>query len=299
MKVSVLLLTYNEAANLPRCLDALSFCDDIVAVDSGSTDDTMQIAEARGVRIIRRGFDDFASQRNYGLEHGQFRHEWVLHLDADEVVTPQLASKLAELDPPENIDAYLLPSKTMLRGRWLRHAGMYPSYQARLGRRDKLRFKLVGHGQREEAPADRLAVLDEPYLHFSFSHGAKAWLDKHLRYAADEVREKKQQRFAFRDLISRDPLLRRRALKSAADTVPLTLRPAARFFYVYVLRAGFLDGRAGFQYAFMLSVYEGLQAVLMMGFEESAMKLEGKEAAPNRARFNAEDRGQDHPGGRH
>jgi glycosyltransferase involved in cell wall biosynthesis len=267
MNVSVLLLTHNEAINLPRCLDALRWCDDIVTVDSGSTDGTIEIAEKRGVRVLRRAFDDFASQRNHGIENGQFRHEWILHLDADEVVTPELAKRLAEFAPPETVDAYLLPSKTIFRGKWLRHAGMYPAYQARLGRRDKLRFKLVGHGQREDLAPGRLATIDEPYLHFAFSHGPRAWLEKHLRYAADEVRDRDKGHVVLRDLLSRDPVLRRRTLKLAGGSVPRTLRPAARFVYVYVLRGGFLDGRAGLHYAFMLAVYEGMQSVLAMRFD--------------------------------
>lgn len=88
MKVSVLLLTMNEERNLPRCLDALSWCDDIALVDSGSTDETIEIARARNVRVLMiNPFQDFAAQRNFGLREAGFRHHWVLHLDADEVAT--------------------------------------------------------------------------------------------------------------------------------------------------------------------------------------------------------------------
>lgn len=188
MKVSVLLLTFNEAANLPRCLAALAWCDDIVTVDSGSTDGTLEIARAAGVRVLSRPFDDFATQRNFGLDHGDLRNEWVLHLDADEVVTEAFRARLEALEPPAGVDAYRVPSKLMLNGRWLRRAGMYPAYQVRLGHRERLRFVQVGHGQREDLPPGRVGTFDEPYLHYNFSHGLPAWLRKHVRYAEDRAR---------------------------------------------------------------------------------------------------------------
>ncbi len=266
MKVSILLLTYNEAANLPACLDALAWCDDILVVDSGSTDETVAIARRRGARILTRPFDNFAGQRNYGLEHGGFRHEWVLHLDADEIVTEEFAAALDSLEPEPGVDAYNVPFKTIFFGKWLRHAGMWPAYQARLGHRERLRFVQVGHGQREDLPPERVGAFPVALLHYSFSHGLKRWLDKHVRYALDEAGELDDQRRAKgalgAALLGRDRLARRRAAKQLAARLPLFLRPAARFAYIYVVRRGFLDGRAGFLYAFMLSTYEAMIAIL-------------------------------------
>src|SRR5687768_2186807 len=198
MNVSVLLLTHNEERNLPRCLQALSWCDDIVTVDSGSTDRTVEIALASRVRVLERPFDNFAEQRNFGLTHGDLRHEWVLHLDADEVVTPEFHKKLSMLEPAADIDGYRIPAKLMLGEHWLRYSGMYPTYQVRLGHRERLRFMQAGHGQREILDAERIATFDEPYLHYNFSNGAESWFRKHLRYAQDEARllveERSQQR---------------------------------------------------------------------------------------------------------
>jgi glycosyltransferase involved in cell wall biosynthesis len=114
MKVSVVLLTYNEEANLPRCLEALNWCDDIVAIDSGSTDRSIEILGSFGTRVLYRSFDDFATQRNFGLDNGAFRHEWVLHLDADEVVTPEFIAALDALKPKNGVDGYYVPSKVIL-----------------------------------------------------------------------------------------------------------------------------------------------------------------------------------------
>ncbi|GMN02429.1 glycosyltransferase family 2 protein [Erythrobacter sp. MTPC3] len=271
MKLSCLILTYNEEINISRCLSALSWCDDIVVLDSDSTDDTLKIARDHGARILNRPFDNFANQRNFGLEHGEFENEWVLHLDADEEVTPHLRQTLEAMEPEDGIDAYYIPSKTMLMGQWLKHAGMYPTYQARLGHRDRLRFIQVGHGQREDLPPSAMGQIEVPYLHFSFSHGMRRWLEKHVRYAEDEarlimdIRKNALLEKSATAAKSSDPALARRRAKVRAAGLPLTLRPIARFFYIYLIKQGFRDGHAGFIYAFMLAVYEGMTAIIAKG----------------------------------
>ena len=263
MQVSVLLITKNEAANLPRCLDALAWCDDILLLDSGSTDGTLAIAEARGIRVLHRSFDTFAGQRNWGLEHGGFRHEWVLHLDADEVVTGAFRDALEQLDPPPGIIAYRVPSKLILFDTWLRHSGMYPVYQVRLGHREGLRFHQVGHGQRETTEPERVGTFPEPYLHYSFSTGLAQWLRRHVTYAADEAALLGHvAALDWSKIVGRDATERRRQLKAASGRIPLLLRPVARFLHVYLVRQGFRDGAAGLTYALMISTYEAMTVVL-------------------------------------
>lgn len=268
MKLSCLILTYNEEVNIARCLASLDWCDDIVVIDSGSTDKTLDIVRQYGAKILRRPFDNFANQRNFGLDQGALHYDWVLHLDADEVVTEELQAQFAKLSPGEDIDGYFLPSKTILHGQWLKYAGMYPTYQARLGHRDRMRFTQVGHGQREDVQPDRMGRIDEPYLHYSFSHGMQKWLEKHLRYASDEaqlivdIRSGGELSANDEGRQNWDVAAGRRVSKVRAASVPLVLRPFARFLYVYLFRKGFLDGRAGFSYAFMLAVYEGMTAII-------------------------------------
>jgi len=296
MSISVLLLTLNEADNLPACLAAVDWSDDVVVLDSFSQDETVAVAEGRGARVYQRAFDDFAGQRNYALDHFPFKHEWVLHLDADEIVTPALraemesavmgaveasgavaagaearaeagsavaeTSEAVALAPAEGrYDAWRLPSKMMFMGRWLRYSGLYPSYQVRLGHRDRFRFKQVGHGQREDLAPARIGTLREPYLHYSFSKGLTDWVDKHNRYASAEAREAMRLLGAgggldWAGLWAREPSRRRRALKALSSHLPL--RPLLRFLYMYVLRRGFLDGRAGLTYCRLLAIYEYL-----------------------------------------
>jgi len=267
MNVSVLLLTYNEEINLPRCLAALRDFDDIVVVDSGSTDQTVAISQAAGARILTRPFDDFARQRNFGLDHGEMKHEWVLHLDADEVLTDAFRQKLEALRPPDTLDGYRVPSKTMLHESWLKRSGTYPTYQVRLGHRDRLRFIQVGHGQREASPPERISTFDEPYLHYNFSHGLKPWLAKHLRYAGDEAKllVENRNKPAKANILSGDATERRRALKYLSNQLPLWTRPFLRFTFIYIFRLGFLDGGKGLLYAFMMFTYECM--IVILGYE--------------------------------
>jgi glycosyltransferase involved in cell wall biosynthesis len=267
MQVSILLLTHNEAINLPRCLGALSWCDDIVVVDSGSTDRSAIIAAELGARVLTRSFDNFAAQRNFGLENGGLRNEWILHLDADEVVTPAFADAIARLAPPPHIYGWRVPFKVMFFGRWLRRAGMWPGYQVRMGHVSKLRFVQVGHGQREAVHESSLGTFPEALLHYSFSHGLEHWLRKHIKYAKDEAnlimtldRDKPSPKWM---LFSSDVTTRRRGAKAVALRLPLILRPAFRFIYVYILRRGFLDGMAGLAYAILLSIYEAMISILV------------------------------------
>jgi hypothetical protein len=289
MKVSVLILTFNEEANLDACLDALAWCDDILVLDSGSTDRTVEIARANKARVLCRRFDNFASQRNFGLEHGSFKHEWILHLDADEIVTPEFVGALDRLSCTETLDAYRVPSKLILFGRWLRHAGMYPTYQVRLGHRERLRFSQVGHGQRETSASERIGLFPEPYLHYSFAHGMRHWLEKHVRYAQDEaelLRDIKSGRHKEMNVEQSDATQRRRSAKAMSARLPLCLRPVARFTYVYIFRRGFLDGRAGLAYAVMLAVYEGMVAAF--GYE--SLLAERSDIGSVSYRFGNEER---------
>lgn len=267
LKFSALILTLNEESNITACLKSLSGIDDILVVDSGSTDRTCALAEQLGARILTRSFDNFASQRNFGLDEGKLRYEWVLHLDADEVATPELLGALESLTPKSGIEGYRVPSKTILNGRWLKYSGMYPTYQVRLGHRDRMRFKQVGHGQREDLTLEQVGTLHEPYLHYNFSHGLTQWLSKHASYAnaeAEQLLQGCKEVHNLGGLCSGNRTERRRALKRLVNRLPVVLRPPLRFLHAYILRRGFLEGRAGLQYALMLSCYEAMIAAQIL-----------------------------------
>ncbi len=257
--ISIVILTLNEEVNLPRCLDSVRWSDDILVVDSGSTDRTLEIARAAGARIMQRDFDSFSGQRNHAMSHGGFCNDWVLHLDADEVVPPALRVELEAIASSNEPDVliYRLPSRLIFMGRWLRHAGMYPAYQVRLGRKDALRFVDYGHGQREATDGQAVGTCSAALDHYNFSKGISDWFARHLRYArleAQQAIEETGDALALRQLADPDPTQRRRAMKRLAYRMPL--RPLMRFLYVYLVKRGFLDGAAGFQYAAMIGVYQ-------------------------------------------
>ena len=274
--VSVLVLTLNESDNLPRCLQAVGWADDILVLDSFSTDDTVEVAKRHGARVIQRKFDGFAGQRNFGLEHGQLKHEWVLHLDADEVVSDALRDEIVQVIETTDKQAFYLASKMMLHDKWLKYSGMYPAYQVRLGRRDRLKFVQVGHGQRETLSPDQLGTLREPLIHYSFSKGMADWFERHNRYSTDEAAKTKNAEeggtIRWADLFSlRDRVRRRRALKELSSYLPC--RPLLRFLYMYVLRLGFLDGREGFTYCRLLAIYESM---IVLKQKELRRRKQGK-----------------------
>ena len=257
--LSVLILTYNEQANLPRCLDAVRWSDDLWVLDSFSTDRTIEVARSHGARVLQNRFASFAQQRNFGLEHGGLKHEWVLHLDADEVVTPELRDEILAATQRNEKSAYRVASKMMFQGRWLKHSGLYPWHQVRLGRRDRLKFKQVGHGQREDLDAAEIGTLREPLLHYSFSKGISDWLARHNQYSTAEAQHflslARDGQIDWAGIVSwADSPRRQRALKRFFAFLPF--RPTLRFIYMYFFRLGFLDGRPGLTYCRLLRMYE-------------------------------------------
>jgi len=258
MGISVLILTRDEEASLQRCLQSVGWCDDVVVLDSYSTDRTAEVAGGSPARLFRRRFDDFAGQRNYAIDHIPFKHDWVFHLDADERFTAELLQECRQVIAEDRHSAFLVPSKMMLWGRWLRFAATYPVYQMRLMKLGEVRFVPHGHGQREGVAARGVGVLSNPYLHHSFSKGFTEWFQRHNRYssleAAQCLLELRTGDARWADLLSRAPVTRRRALKRLSSRLPF--RPWAKFLYMYFVRLGFLDGYAGLTYCSLQAVYE-------------------------------------------
>jgi glycosyltransferase involved in cell wall biosynthesis len=258
--ISVVILTLNEELNLPRCLEAISWCDDVLIVDSFSSDGTLKIAAEQGARVVQRAFDSFAGQRNFAVDHCELKHEWIFHLDADEVMTPDLSAEILGCIAATDKDAYRVSSKLVFQGKFLRHAGLFPWYQVRFGRRDRLRFRQVGHGQREQLPPYTIGTLKNSLLHFPFEKGLDDWIEKHNRYSTAEARQNvygySVDDVPILDLLSIATDRRRRAAKKIFRWLPC--RATIRFIYMYLLRGGILDGKAGFTYCRLLAWYEWL-----------------------------------------
>lgn len=261
--ISIVIITRNEERNLPGCLESIRWCDDIIVIDSFSTDRTVQIAIEGGARVLQRPFKDFADQRNHAHLERLPRYPWVFHLDADEHFTPELREEciaVARRDDP-GVDGYYTAPRMIFMNKWVPHCTDWPAWQARFAHRDRFRFVQVGHGQRED-PAMRMGRLASGYLHLISSGSSSEWVAKHARYALEEAREIRSKPVPFGTLVSRvmhgPPLERRRALKRLWFRLPA--RPLLRFIYQYVVRGGALDGYAGYCYCRLISHYEWLIA---------------------------------------
>jgi glycosyltransferase involved in cell wall biosynthesis len=259
MSISVLILTFNEEQNIAACLKSVAWSDDVLVVDSFSTDRTVELARRMGARVLQNRFVNFAEQRNFGLSHGGLKHEWVLHLDADELVPDELRDEMLAVVRHSEKEAYRVALRSMFQGRWIKHASLYPWHQVRLGRRQGLTFVQVGHGQRENLPADKIGTLENDLLHNSFGKGFQAWWEKHNRYSTDEARHYVEQGIVepidWPAILSlSDPTRRHRALKQIFFRLPF--RPTLRFLYMYLLKLGFLDGRPGLTYCRLIGMHE-------------------------------------------
>lgn len=270
-KFSAVILTLNEERNLPGCLASLAGCNDILVLDSGSTDRTAEIARAAGARVLVHPFRNFADQRNHAHAAGAFRHEWVFHLDADELMTPELAAECDTVPPSPEFDGYYSAPRMMFNGQWLKRCTDFPAWQARFVHRDRFRFVQVGHGQRE-APGMRMGRLRESYLHDISVHDPTEWEARHRRYAREEAAQYLAQARPigddFQSLLRGPMLARRRALKHLSYRFPG--RPTLRFIYQYWLRGGFRDGSAARAYCRLLARYEGFADEAIRELEQSS-----------------------------
>lgn len=252
---SILILTYNEERNLPSCLDAISWCDDIWVLDSGSTDKTVDIASERGCHLLYRKFDNFGDQRNYAIDNANFKHQWVFDLDADERFTPALRAECEALVQKDEKSAYYCSYRNIMWGKWLKHSTGFPVYQMRFHKLGEIRFVGYGHGQREGDSLRGIGYLKEPYDHYDFSKGLAAWLAKHVDYARREAELRvREELTGVAKIKGFDVSSRHRRFVQLSKRVPC--KPFLRFVYAYFFKLGFLDGWAGFQFACMRMWYQ-------------------------------------------
>ncbi len=231
-EISVLILAKNEGHNIRACLESVRWADEIVVVDTGSSDDTVEQAQIWGANVLQTEWQGFAGTKNWGVNH--LTREWVLWLDADERVTPELAEEIrGTLSNPEK-DGYEIPRKANFLGHWILHGGWYPGYVLRLVRRELAHFEesRVHEGLMRPPKVGRLR---NPLLHFT-DPTLEHYLAKFNRYtslAAEDLHEKGRH-FHLTDLL---------------------IRPVHLFLKMYFFKAGFLDGFAGFLLAQLSAFY--------------------------------------------
>jgi len=255
--VSVMIFTLNEEIHLPSCLAALAWCDDVIVVDSFSTDRTEAICREGGARFFQRTFDGFGVQRNWALDHTEPRHPWILILDADERVPPELAAELADkaLHAPATAGAYRVRRRFYMWGRWLTYSSLYPTWVVRFVRLGRIRYVNRGHAETQEVDGEILDLEND--LIDENLKGLDEWFERQNRYATKDAEYELARAAVPLDLAglaSRDGLRRRASLKQLATRMPF--RPTLYFLYSYVLRRGFLDGRDGLVFCRMKSLYQ-------------------------------------------
>jgi glycosyltransferase involved in cell wall biosynthesis len=258
--ISVLICTKNEERNLGACLESVSWAADCVVLDSYSTDATISLAQDRGARVVQREFDDFSTHKNWALDHIDFQHDWILIVDADERVTPDLAREITSLvaaGPQRN--GYYLARQNWFAGTWIRHGGWYPDWNLRLLRRGRGRYepRLVHEHILLEGPP---GYLQHPLVHYDYK-GIERYFERHNVYSSLEAVE------AYRTLTSPGqpqglPAVlraqgpeRRRFLKNLAYRY-LPARALIKFIWMYFIKLGFLDGRMGFRYCLLHTFYD-------------------------------------------
>ena len=257
--VSVLILTRNEAADLPACLASVAFSDDVHVLDSFSSDATVALATAAGAQVTQRVFDDYATHRNFGFTL-PFRHPWLLILDADERIPGALAAQIQATLAlvPEATSAFRLRRRDFLFDTWLEHAQMTPFY-IRLVRLGRARWTRSVNEVLEIDGA--IESLSEPFDHFPFSKGIAHWVEKHNRYSDMEARiiyaQSGLRNPSLRTAL-RDPDFHTRRLHQKALYYKLPARPLIKWLYMVVLKGAILDGAAGLTYATLASFYEYL-----------------------------------------
>jgi glycosyltransferase involved in cell wall biosynthesis len=248
--ISVTLITLNEAENLRRALESVAWADEIIVVDSGSTDGTPELAAQLGARVTHQPWLGYGAQKN--VAHRMAKNPWILNIDADEAVSPELAREIqAWIASPESAQSggATMPRKTFYWNRWILHGGWYPNRIARLGKNQSSRWtepkvheKLLIEGQ--------IAEFRNPILHFSFKN-IHDQVTRNIRYAKEGAEH----------LVARNHNVR---------VFHLIFKPIGKFIECYLLKRGFLDGLAGFviainashsmflKYAFALEQQKGV-----------------------------------------
>jgi glycosyltransferase involved in cell wall biosynthesis len=264
--VSVIVPVKNEAANLMRCLPALRWADQVYVVDSQSSDRTLEVAAAFGATVVQFHFNgSYPKKKNWALENLPFRNEWVLIVDADEVVLPELAAEISRRIAGDEADGFYLNSRYYFLGRRIRHCGYSSCWNLRLfkhglGRYEKMLDCTGGRTGDNEAHEHveldgRVLKLASELEHHAYPTIA-TWVEKHNRYAIWEAAL--SERFLTEPIPKTIGSVQRwkRRLKKIAWRLPM--RPLVRFVYAYVLRLGFLDGKPGLIFCSLLAFYDFL-----------------------------------------
>ena len=258
--IAGVVLTLNEENDLGRALRSLIWCDELLVVDSGSTDRTQEVAEHFGAQFVEHIQTPpflITEQRNWVLDNSGLKSDWVFFLDADEEASPKLVECIiSSINSPSSFDCYELTPRYWFLGQWLKRTQGYPNWHPRLVRRGFVRFD--GGVWESFAASSRIGRLPYPYEHYAFSKGFDDWLERHRRYATWDA----EQIAEYLTSCSSNSLQtqRRRTLRLLMSRFWI-FRPPLRFFQKYILQLGFLEGWQAFLFALMMSFYDFIAVV--------------------------------------
>ncbi len=270
LPVSVLIPAKNEQANLPACLASVERADEVLIVDSQSSDKSVEIAQSYGANVVQFYFNGrWPKKKNWSLENLPFRNEWVLIVDCDERITPELWDEIAQAIQNPEYNGYYLNRRVFFLGTWIRHGGKYPDWNLRLFKHKKGRYENLNtedipntgdNEVHEHVILDgKAGYLKNDMIHEDF-RDLYHWIERHNRYSNWEARvylnlltDKDDSGTIGANLFG-DAVQRKRFLKKV--WVRLPFKPFLRFVLFYIIQRGFLDGKAGYIYARLLSQYE-------------------------------------------
>ncbi|MDI9864534.1 glycosyltransferase family 2 protein [Flectobacillus sp. DC10W] len=257
--ISVIILTFNEEKHIARCIKSiLPFTNKIFIVDSGSVDKTVKIAESLGAIVQYNPWVNYAQQFNFGIENNPHKTKWLMRMDSDEYIMPELSEEITQKlgDLSDNISGIYVKRRVMFFNKWIRHGAYYPIWLLRIWKN--------GRGVCEETWMDEHIKITEGttqnFLNDIVDHNLNNltwWTQKHNLYAIREVIDLLNMKYDFRDFESVEPKLfgsqeqRKRYLKMKYASLPLFTRPFMYFIYRYFFRLGFLDGTKGLVWHFL------------------------------------------------
>lgn len=268
--VTVLIPAKNEQANLSACLTSLQRADEVFVVDSQSSDRSVEIAKSYGANVTQFHFNGrWPKKKNWSLDNLPFRNEWVLIVDCDERITAELWEEIAQAIQNTEYNGYYLNRQVFFLGKWIRHGGKYPDWNLRLFRHKKGRYEnlstedIPNTGDNEVHEhvilAGKVGYLKNDMIHEDF-RDLYHWIERHNRYSNWEARvyfnllTGKDDSGTIGANLFGDVVQRKRFLKKV--WVRLPFKPFLRFVLFYIIGRGFLDGKAGYIYARLLSQYE-------------------------------------------
>ena len=263
--VSVFIPVKNEEENIAHCLESVSWADEVFVIDSHSPDRTVEIAESMGAKVFQFEFDGSQTKDDWAVENLPFRNEWTLYIDADERVTPELRDEILNIvNSAEAKDGYYVNRRLIFMGRWLKHAGLYPSWSLRLFKHKLGSYEKVmieGASRRDSKVHEHLILDGEvDYLSSDLLHrdlrDLYRYIERHNEYSdwdSGVYLRYRQEPLRFEPGLHGSVKIKR-FLKRL--WVRLPLRPVLRFVMMYVFRLGFLDGEAGLHYCLLRAVHE-------------------------------------------